>query len=78
MRIRSKVASAANNNGVIQIWFNGALLVDKRNLPSYAAGGVGNFFQSGYLLGWANSTFNPETKMFIDDVTISTGGFPAQ
>jgi hypothetical protein len=78
VRIRSKVASAANNNGVIQIWFNGALLVDKRNLPSYAAGGVGNFFQSGYLLGWANSTFNPETNMFIDDVTISTGGFPAQ
>ncbi|MDQ8167715.1 MAG: hypothetical protein P3C09_08150, partial [Gemmatimonadota bacterium] len=77
VRIRAKVASAANNDGIIQIWFDGTQVINKTNLPSYAWNGVGNYFEAGYLLGWANSGFAPGVNMYVDDVTISTGGFPS-
>jgi len=32
-----------------------------------------NYFEDGYLLGWANSGFNEETVMYIDNVVFSTG-----
>jgi hypothetical protein len=75
VRIRAKVASAANNDGVIQIWIDGKLASDKRNLPAYPPSGLGNYFESGYLMGWANSGYQAGQVMYIDDVVISTGGF---
>ena len=77
VRIRAKVATAANNDGVIQIWLDDAQAINKTNLPSYAWNGVGNYFEAGYLLGWANSGFKPGVNMYVDDVTISVGGFPS-
>ena len=75
VRIRSKVASAANNDGVMQIWLDNTMIYDRRDLASYAVGGVGNAFTEGYLLGWANSGFPPGQIVYIDNVAISTGGF---
>ncbi len=42
----------------------------------YPAQGDGNFFRNGYLMGWANTGFDATTFVYIDDFTISTGGFP--
>jgi hypothetical protein len=75
IRIRAKVPTAANNDGVIQIWVDGVLASNKTNLPGYPPDGIGNYFESGYLLGWANSGFQEGQSMFIDDVSISVGGF---
>jgi hypothetical protein len=77
VRIRAKVATAANNDGVIQIWLDDTQAINKTNLPSYAWNGVGNYFEAGYLLGWANSGFELGVNMYVDDVTISVGGFPS-
>jgi hypothetical protein len=75
VRIRCRVSSPANNNGVIQIWLDDQLVADRQGLPSFSFDGIGNFFESGYLLGWANSGFQAGQHMYIDDVVISTGGF---
>lgn len=76
IRIRSKVATAANNDGVIQIWVDDVLASNKTDLPSYALSGIGNYFENGYILGWSNSGFAPSQNMYIDDFVISKNGFP--
>jgi hypothetical protein len=75
IRVHVKAATSANNNGVIQIWRDGAQVVNATNLPTYPSGGTGNYYNYGYLLGWANSGFAQATSVYIDDVTISTNGF---
>jgi hypothetical protein len=69
-----KYASSANNDGVAQIWKtykNGItdLACDISNGKWYVAGAAG--FDTGYLLGWANSGFATNTKFYIDNVVFS-------
>jgi hypothetical protein len=64
------------NNGIIQIWLDGTLVVSRTQLASYAGTGGSNVFQSGYILGWANNGFAAGQFMYLDNFTISTGGFP--
>jgi hypothetical protein len=78
IRIRNKVASAANNDGVIQIWVDGILASDKTDLPSYSWEGIDNYFDTGYILGWSATGFAPGQYMYVDDFSISVGGFPPQ
>jgi len=66
-----KVASPANNDGIIQVWKNGQEYINVNNLPNYSQKGF-NYYQYGYLLGWANSGFDEETIMYIDNVIFST------
>ena len=66
-------ASAANNDGVAQIWRTPAggptvQILNKTNGPWYHATGTG--FDNGYLLGWANSGFSGETRFYIDNVRV--------
>jgi hypothetical protein len=76
VQVRAKVATAANNDGILQIWIDGVLATNKKHLPTYPTNGASNFFEAGYLMGWANSGFQVGQYMYIDDLTISTGGFP--
>jgi hypothetical protein len=75
VRIRCKAATSANNDGVIQIWADGQLLLSATTLQNYPYGGP-NTYTNGYLLGYANNGFAPGQYTYIDDVTISVGGFP--
>jgi hypothetical protein len=75
IRIHAKVASAANNDGIIKIWLDDSQVYNRTNLPSYSITGVSNFFSGGYLLGWSNTGFQAGQYMYIDDVVVSTGGF---
>ena len=70
-----KYASAANNDGVAEMWkqySNGTLtkVMDIQNGAWYVEGQSG--FTHGYILGWANSGFRSETRFYIDNVTFST------
>lgn len=79
IQIRVKCATAANNDGVIQMWIDGALILDDTALDLYPSGGVGNFLRNGYFMGWMNTGFDSTSSMYIDDVTISDsfiGGNP--
>jgi len=76
IRIRTKVSGPDNRSGVIQIWVDGVLMVNDTSLHTYAPGGTRNYFANGYILGYANSGFQPGQFMYVDDVKISTGGFP--
>ena len=75
MQVHVKVATSANNNGVIEIWRDGVALFSGTNLPTYPTGGTGNYYNFGYILGWANSGFTQATNVYIDDVSFSTTGF---
>ena len=69
-----KYATAANNDGVLQVWKirDGVthMIHDIRDGAWYAPGQPG--FDQGYLLGWANSGFAEETVFYIDNVEFST------
>ena len=62
-----------NDNGIIQVWKNGSLIIDLQNAHNYYSGdagdpgGVGDGWNYGYLLGWANSGFTDLTNFYIDD-----------
>jgi hypothetical protein len=76
VQIRAKTADAGVDNGIIQIWIDNALVQNRQKLRSFAAGTGANRFQSGYLFGWANNGFPAGQYIYVDDFTISTGGFP--
>jgi len=65
-----RAASAANTDGVTELWADGARVITNQNLPIYATGGRGNYVNRGYLMGWANSGFTQTTFTFIDDFSV--------
>jgi hypothetical protein len=76
-----KYASKSNNDGVMEIWKtdwqgNTIQLVDIQDGAWYST--IKNStepargFDNGYLLGWANSGFDSDTYMYIDNITFST------
>ena len=78
LRFRCKVATAANNDGVMQIWANDALVLSRTDMPTYAGllgPGVNNFFRSGYLWGWQNNAARPTGFLYVDNIRFSAGGF---
>jgi uncharacterized protein YjdB len=70
VRVHSKIASGSGiNDGVLQLWKNGTLEIDEHALRLWSDGIDGqNYFQHGYLLGWANSGYAEDTAIYIDDV----------
>lgn len=71
--VRYAYASAANNDGIAQIWKTPeggtqVQIVNKTNGPWYHADGTG--FDNGYLLGWSNSGFAQETRLYIDNFKV--------
>ena len=75
VKYHAKVASPANNDGVIQIWVNDVLKTDLHTLETYPGNGYLNGYTAGYLLGWANTGFDENTNIYIDDVEISAEAF---
>ncbi len=78
-------ASTANNsgaypsnyvgNGVLELWKNGTKIWSQQNVGNYYYGTTHpqySGFQTGYLLGYANSGFNQHTYMYIDGMTVGT------
>ena len=78
--IHAKYATTANNDGVFEIWKtdwkgNTIKLIDIQDGPWYGTQPNGNparGFEKGYLLGWANSGFEEETILYLDNITFST------
>jgi hypothetical protein len=67
-----KTATAANNDGVIELWQDGIPVIGNSELPLYPAGGEGNYLRNGYLQGWANSGFAATTKVWIAKVVAAS------
>ena len=72
--VHAKYATEANNDGVYEIWKNGAKLIGITNGDWYVPNAQG--FDQGYLLGWANSGFDVETKLYIDNIKFSAQPLP--
>jgi hypothetical protein len=77
--IHAKKASIANNDGIYELWkkdWEGAQtkLIDIPDGPWWHTkpdGTDGTGFQYGYLLGWANSGWNEDTTLYIDNIEFS-------
>lgn len=78
--IHAKYASSSNDDGVYELWktdWQGVKtkILDIHDGPFYATwpdGSIAKGFNQGYLLGWANSGFAEETKVYIDNIKFST------
>lgn len=75
-----KAASSSNNNGIARVWKTPQggtkkLIFERTDVKLYNADG--NFFERGYLLGWANSGFTNTTTLYIDNVVISNSAIGA-
>ncbi|WP_108867228.1 hypothetical protein [Aquimarina aquimarini] len=69
--IHTKIASDANNDGILEVSKNGKQFFSITDLANHSQLGY-NYFQYGYLLGWSNSGFDEETILYIDNVEFST------
>lgn len=69
-------SSSSSNDGIVRLWKNGKLVGGVTDLASWGGSGE-NYISEAYLLGWANSGFNEETVLYIDDVAIGDGPFDA-
>lgn len=76
IRIRCKVSGPDNRSGIIQMWADNTILLNSTRLQTYPPGGSPNSYTHGYILGHANNGFQPGQYMYVDDVTISSSGFP--
>ena len=75
VRFRCKPATGPlDNNGIIQIWLDDTLIVNRVNLPLYTNGTHPNSWTNGYIMGAKNSGGNG-AQVYIDNVRFSTGGF---
>lgn len=59
-------------NGIIQMWKNGVRICNDQNLTWRSADGTGEFFEYGYVFGYANSHFAEVTDILLRELTIAT------
>lgn len=59
------------NDGIFEFWVDGVKQFGSENMSFRNAPPSPNYFKTGYLMGWANSGFNEDTFIFIDDVVFS-------
>jgi hypothetical protein len=59
-------------NGQVQLFVDGNLKISMDNLSYIDAPCDPPYSRFGYLMGWANSGFNEDTDVYIDDVVFST------
>ena len=65
------VKAATNDapyDGAVQAWVNDESMYNVTNATNYFPSN--NYWDEGYLLGWANSGFDEETDLYIDDILI--------
>jgi hypothetical protein len=63
-------SSPTASNGMIELWINGVMRVSLTARDWY--GSAGNYLAAGYLLGWANVSYDEDTDFFIDDFRVLT------
>ena len=68
----SASSALGKSDGFIEIDLDGVKLLRTEGLPLYSVLGNAAGFEYGYLMGWANSGFQDQTYVYIDDVTITT------
>lgn len=61
----------AGETGAFQMWVNGSLVIDDQNLTWKNGPCSPGCINRGYLMGWANSGFDEDTIIYIDDVVFS-------
>lgn len=60
---RKKSSTLAADDGVCEVWKDGALVYKNTTMTSFDS--INNFFDTGYLMGWANSGYEELTKFYI-------------
>lgn len=71
VRVYAK-APTASTDGVLRIWKNGSLVIERTAMGNYTVGEP-HAYRYGYLLGYANSGFASTTKIVIDNVRVYEG-----
>ena len=74
IQVHVRLATTANNDGVIEMWVDGARTIGNFSLRLFPGSISNNYLRNGYIMGWANSGFNQATSTYIDDVVIA--GYP--
>lgn len=70
VHIKTDDGTQVDGNGILDMKLNGEWVI--QNVVSmFPLDGTGNYFQHGYLMGWANSGFDETSYTYIDDVTIA-------
>jgi hypothetical protein len=59
-------------NAAIEFWVDGDLKYSDLTLDYSNSPCVRNYFETGYLMGWANSGFTQDTSIYIDDVVVAS------
>jgi hypothetical protein len=70
-RFHGKAATdSTSSDAVVQMWKNGALIHDVTGLDALVdqGDGLGRLWGAGYFLGYANSGFDSNTYIWIDDL----------
>lgn len=62
--------SAVASDGVAEVWKNGTKEMEYLTLDNYST--TNNYFDRGYILGWANSGFANDTTLYVDNFVVST------
>jgi hypothetical protein len=60
-----------DSSGAIEFWVNGEKQYGTKGISVGNAPPARDFFKAGYLMGWANSGFEENTYIFIDDVVMA-------
>ena len=60
-----------SGNGAMEFWVDGVKKYGKTGIKWESAPPPNQFFLNGYLMGWANSGFDENTDIYIDDVVFS-------
>jgi hypothetical protein len=67
LRFHVKLATDPSvEDGVIRIWIDDRLVLQRRHRAA-AQRNYNNYLRHGYLMGWANSGFDTDTPIYIDD-----------
>jgi hypothetical protein len=59
-------------DGVYEFWWDGVKLFDSSTLWISDVNGQYPYWERGYIFGWANSGFDQETKIYLDDFQFYT------
>ncbi|QWV91838.1 polysaccharide lyase [Geomonas oryzisoli] len=65
-----KLDSGAGD-GALEFWVDGVKQFGQTNMKWNGAPCSPGYFKTGYLFGWANSGFDVDTDIYVDDVTFS-------
>jgi len=68
IRMHLKMVTAAENDGVMELWFDNTKVIDFQNVP--AKYDDVPYWNQGYILGAANSGFLDETVIYLDDFKV--------